>query len=170
MPKNKEIKKNKVDINFIDTNPKYCMDDTDLKLIDLLANNGRMSNIELAEKLEIGEATVRRRIDNLMQRRIIRGFAVLLDYKQLGGTLKASIHIKVSGSNLDRIASFIKKTKHSCGVYRVIGEYNLYAEVIFENIQEFQTLIDLLSEMENIDEVNYHIVTHAYKSCPWTGI
>ena len=51
-----------------------------------------------------------------------------------------------------------------------MGKYNLYAEIISENIQEFQTLIDILSEMENIEEVDYQIVTHSYKSCPWTGI
>jgi DNA-binding Lrp family transcriptional regulator len=163
-------KKNKNDIMVIDADLKYYVDDTDSKIINLLIIDGRMNNNQLAEKLGIGEATVRRRIDKLVESGIIRGFTALLDYKRLGKTLKATISLKISGTNLDKIASFLKKTKHSCSVYRVIGKYNLYAEIITENIQEFQTLIDILSEMENIEEVDYQIVTHSYKSCPWTGI
>ena len=170
MSKNEKSKGKKRDINFIDANLRYYMDDIDQKLVNLLTSNGRMNNNQLAEKLEIGEATVKRRIDNLVQRGIIRGFTVLLDYMQLGYNMKATIHLKISGSNLDRIASFLKKVEHSCSVYRVIGDHNLCAEIIFENIQEFQTLIDTLLEMENVDELNYEIVTHSYKSCPWTGI
>ena len=172
MPKNKDKKpkKNKYDINVIDADIKYNMDDTDSKIISLLVNDGRMNNNQLAEKLGIGEATVRRRIDKLIQCGIIRGFTALLDYRQLGNTLKATVHLKISGSNLDKIASFLMKTKYSCGVYRVIGKYNLYAEIISENIEEFQTLIDILIEMENIEKVDYQIVSHSYKSCPWTGI
>ena len=117
MPKNEEIKKNKDEkhkknkkgITFIDADLKYSMDDTDWKIVNLLVNDGRMNNNQLAEKLGIGEATVRRRIDNLIQCGIIRGFAVLLDYKQLGNTLKATVHLKISGSNLDKIASFLRK-------------------------------------------------------------
>jgi DNA-binding Lrp family transcriptional regulator len=166
----KKPKKKKNNINVIDADLKFYMDDTDSKIINILINNGRMNNNQIAEKLGIGEATVRRRIDKLVQGGIIRSFTVLLDYKKLGNSLKATIHLKISGSNLDKVASFLKKIKYSCGVYRVIGKYNLYAEIISENIQEFQTLIDILTEMENIEEVEYQIVTHSYKSCPWTGI
>jgi DNA-binding Lrp family transcriptional regulator len=168
--KGEKPRKNKYDISVIDADLKYNVDSTDSKIIGLLINDGRMNNNQLADKLGIGEATVRRRIDKLIQCGIIRGFSVLLDYRRLGNTLKATIHLKISGSNLDKIASFLKKTKYSCGVYRVIGKYNLYAEIISENIEEFQTLIDILNEMENIEEVDYQIVSHSYKSCPWTGI
>ncbi len=168
--KKKEPKKNNVEINFIDAESKYYADETDRKLINLLLKNSRMSNIELAEKLKVSEPTVRRRIDNLMKSGIIRGFAILLNYQRFGSTLKASINLKVSGTNLDRVASLLKRTKSACCVHRVMGKYNLSAEIVFEDIQELQTLIDMLSEMENIDEIDYHIVTHSYLSCPWTGI
>jgi DNA-binding Lrp family transcriptional regulator len=162
--------KKKLDLDILDSNIKYPIDDFDWKLINLIVNNGRMSNIEIAEKLKTSEATVRRRIDNLLKSGIIRGFATLLDYKKLGNTLKANIHLKVNSSSLDKVAEFLSKSKNSCGVYRVIGKYNLYTEIIFQNILSFQTYIDQISEMDDIEEFEYHIVTHAFKKCPWSGV
>ena len=168
--KDVENLKKKLNLEIFDSNIKYPIDDFDWKLINLIVNKGRMSNIELAEKLNTSEATVRRRIDNLLKSGVIRGFAALLDYKKLGNTLKANIHLKVQSSALDKVAGFLSKSKNSCGVYRVIGKYNIYTEIIFENIQSFQTYIDKISEMDNIEDFEYHIVTHAFKKCPWSGV
>lgn len=162
--------KNKLNVEISSPSDEKSIDDFDWKLINLLVNNGRMSNIEIAEKLNTSEATIRRRIENLLKKRIIRGFAALLDYNKLGKTLKACIQIKVKTSDLNKIASYLVKSKDTCGVYRVIGRYNIYTEIIFENIKKFQAFIDGLSEMENIDELEYHIVTQSFKSCPWSGI
>lgn len=162
--------KKKLDLEVLNSNIEFSIDDFDWKLINILVNNGRMSNIEIAEKLNTSETTVRRRIDNLLNKGIIRGFSALLDYKKLGNTLKANIHLKVKSSAIDKVAAFLLKTKNSCGVYRVIGRHNLYTEIIFGNIQLFQSYIDQLSEIEDIEEIEYLIVTHAFKHCPWSGI
>ncbi len=170
MVKKSEFKKEKSQFELFDKGIKYCVDKVDWKLIDLLVKNSRMSNIEIAEKLDTSEATVRRRIDALIDSGIIRGFVALLDYKKLGRTLKAHIQLKVNSSSMDEIANFLASSKHSCGVYRVIGRYNLYTEIIFQDIHAFQNYIDKLSKMENIEEYDYHIVSHSYKTCPWSGI
>ncbi len=170
MAKTVQISGKELDVDVPGTDSRKSIDDTDRRLINILVQNGRMSNIEIAEKLGTSEATVRRRIDNLLQNGVIRGFAALLDYKKLGNTLKANIHLKVNISALGEVASFLSKSAHSCGVYRVIGKYNLYTEIIFENIQAFQAYIDNLSSMDKIENFDFHIVTHSFKACPWTGI
>ena len=163
-------KNKKINIGISEADSKYFVDKIDWEIINLLINKGRMSNVDLADKLNTSEATIRRRIDNLVQCGVVRGFAVLLDYKRLGSTCKATLQLKVNSTSVDKIAHFLTKTKRSCGVYRVIGKYNLYTEIVFNNIQEFQDYVDLISEMDDIEDFEYHIVTHSYKSCPWTGI
>lgn len=148
----------------------YPLDETDRELINLLMNNGRTSNIELASALNVSEATVRRRIDHLLEKGIIRGFSALLDNKKLGNTLKASIHLKVSSKALSKVASHLVESNYSCTVYRVIGKYNLYSEMLFRDIHDFQHYLDELSEDEAIEDIEYHIVTHSFKPCPWSGI
>ena len=42
------------------------MDSTDLKIINILSEDGRISNAHIARELELSEGTIRRRIKNLI--------------------------------------------------------------------------------------------------------
>ena len=42
------------------------MDSTDLKIINILSEDGRISNAHIARELELSEGTIRRRIRNLI--------------------------------------------------------------------------------------------------------
>ena len=47
------------------------LDDLDSQLINLLQNDGRASNIELARKMGVSEWTIRRRFRNLVKEEVI---------------------------------------------------------------------------------------------------
>ena len=71
------------------------MDETDLRLCQLLIENSRRPQRELAEELGIGVAGVHRRIQSLVDQKVVRGFranissAYLRGYRHLGfGHLK----------------------------------------------------------------------------------
>jgi DNA-binding Lrp family transcriptional regulator len=149
---------------------KTPVDNTDMELLKILQHNGRMSNIELAEKLNMSEATVRRRINNLVSMDLIRGFSALLNYKKLGNGVKASIYVKVKKDSMEKVANKLGKSGNVCTVYQVIGNYNLYSELFFGDLLELQVFMDEMSQTESIEQMEYHIVTKTYKPCPWSGI
>jgi DNA-binding Lrp family transcriptional regulator len=146
------------------------IDSMDTELIKILLQNGRLSNVEIASYLNTSEATIRRRIHNLVERGFIRGFSALLDYKRFGQVIKAHINFQVKKKDLEKVANSLMELENSCTVYRVIGKYNLTSMMVFNNIAELQEFIDNVSEDESIDDLNYLLVTGAYKSCPLTGI
>ncbi len=53
---------------------------------------------------------------------------------------------------------------------QVIGDYNLFCELIFNNILELQEFTDKLSQMDEVEGMDYYIVTKSFKSCPWSGL
>ncbi len=77
------------------------IDGTDMRLLQLLQKNARVTNIEIAENLNTSEATVRRRINNLVDRGFIRGFSALLDFKKMGTAVKANVLAKVKKDDLE---------------------------------------------------------------------
>jgi Lrp/AsnC family leucine-responsive transcriptional regulator len=146
------------------------IDKIDMRLLQLLQKNARMTNIDLADKLKTSEATVRRRINNLVDRGYIRSFSALLDYKLMGNAVKANVLARVDKDNLDGVANSLKKLKNVHMVCQVIGDYNLFCELIFSNILELQEFTDKLSNMEYVDTMDYYIVTKSFKACPWSGL
>jgi DNA-binding Lrp family transcriptional regulator len=146
------------------------IDKTDMRLLQLLQKNARMTNINIADKLNTSEATVRRRINNLVGRGYIRSFSALLDYKLMGNAVKANVLAKVEKDKLEDVAGVLKKYKNVHMLCQVIGDYNLFCELIFNNILELQEFTDKLSQMEDVEETDYYIVTKSFKACPWSGL
>lgn len=52
------------------------MDDTDVKILNLLRGNSRMKNTEIARQISLTERAVRARIEKLTRERIIKKFTV----------------------------------------------------------------------------------------------
>lgn len=146
------------------------IDKIDMKLLQLLQKNARMTNIDIADKLKTSEATVRRRINNLVDRGYIRSFSALLDYKLMGNAVKANVLAKVDKDSLEDVANNLKKLKNVHTICQVIGDYNLFCELIFGNILELQDFTDKVSQMEEVENMEYYIVTKSFKACPWSGL
>ena len=82
------------------------LDETDLKLIDLLYIDSRMKYSEMAEHLEISVGSIHNRIKSLEERGIIKKFTVQLDpanpLLNLDLTVIIEIQIEVSQLNYRR--------------------------------------------------------------------
>ena len=55
-----------------------ALDDVDLRIIDLLKQNSRMSFIEIGKRIGLSEGAVRRRVRLLVERGVIKRFTIEL--------------------------------------------------------------------------------------------
>jgi len=72
------------------------LDDTDRHILDLLQQNARATNAELAEAVGLTASSVFERIRKLEQRGVIRGYTVQVDPEALGKPLTAFIRLTVA--------------------------------------------------------------------------
>lgn len=154
---------------FLQKEANIMIDPLDARLMEILRYQGRRSNIELATMLKTSESTVRRRINDLTRRGLIRGFSALLDYTKLGHFLRGNLYVLVDEKNCDELATKLASMDLSCGVYKVMGEYNLAAEILFRDMRELQNLMDSISKSEGVKKVGYLLATVPYKACAWFG-
>jgi len=146
------------------------IDSTDIRILCELLDNARMSNSEIAQKLNITEATVRRRIKNLVEKGIIMKFSIHINYKLVENTVKAYIQVKAVTEKLDEVVAKIVDHNRVIAVYRVTGEYDLLVVTLFVGMTELQEFIDGYLKIEGVKETQTQIVMSALKGVPWTGI
>jgi DNA-binding Lrp family transcriptional regulator len=146
------------------------IDKTDIKILCELRENARMSNSEIAKNLGVTEATVRRRIKNLIEKGIILRFSIHIDYRLIENTVKAYIHVKTVTDKLDVVVQHICSHNRVVAVYRVTGEYDLLVVALFVGMGELQEFIDSYLKMDGVKETDTQIVMSAHKGVPWTGI
>ena len=74
------------------------IDRIDLQLLDLLQENGRISQHDLAKAVGLSAPAVGERLRKLEDRQIIRQFTAVLDPRRLGWDILAFISVGINGS------------------------------------------------------------------------
>ncbi|MEW6403443.1 MAG: Lrp/AsnC family transcriptional regulator [Chloroflexota bacterium] len=114
----------------------YEFDKTDIKIVNLLLEDGRMSASEISRRMgDISERAVRYRIDRMIDEGVIQISAVVSP-EALGFTIKADVWLEVeSDLILDvarKMASFENVTYVACG----IGQNDISIQVVAKDTAE----------------------------------
>lgn len=82
------------------------LDRYDRRILEILQEEGRISNQELAERIGLSQSPCLRRVRALEESGLIAGYRAMLDAGKLGLTLIALIHISMDRHTPERFAHF----------------------------------------------------------------
>ena len=82
------------------------LDRYDRHLLEVLQQDGRISNQDLADRIGLSPSACLRRLRTLEEAGLIIGYRALLDAKVLGLSLMALIHISMDRHTPERFANF----------------------------------------------------------------
>lgn len=82
------------------------LDRYDQHILEILQQDGRINNQDLAERIGLSPSPCLRRVKALEESGLIVGYRALLDAKKLGLTLAALIHISMDKHTPERFANF----------------------------------------------------------------
>ena len=80
------------------------MDAIDRRILTILQENGRLSNQEIAERVNLSPSPCLRRIRRLEESGVIRGYVALLDAQQLGLDLLAYVNVRLEKRSVPTIS------------------------------------------------------------------
>jgi Lrp/AsnC family transcriptional regulator, leucine-responsive regulatory protein len=84
------------------------LDRLDRRILSLLQENGRMTNLELSEKVGLSPTPCLRRTKRLEEQGVILGYAAILDEKAYGLPFNAFVSIRLSQQAEEQITEFEK--------------------------------------------------------------
>ena len=82
------------------------LDRYDQHILEVLQQDGRINNQDLADRIGLSPSPCLRRVRALEESGLIMGYRALLDAKKLGLTLMALIHISMDLHTPERFANF----------------------------------------------------------------
>ena len=82
------------------------LDRYDQRILEVLQQEGRISNQELADRIGLSPSPCLRRVRTLEESGLISGYRALLDAKKLGYSLMALIHISMDRHTPERFTNF----------------------------------------------------------------
>jgi Lrp/AsnC family leucine-responsive transcriptional regulator len=118
------------------------LDETDITMLRILQEDGRISNAELAQRVRLAAPTVLRRVKLLEERGYIKGYVALVDPLAIGLTVTAFVQVETNaGCDLDATVEDLARMTGVQEVYRLIGEWCFLLKVRTANPQTLEHLV-----------------------------
>lgn len=126
------------------------MDDLDNKLVALLRRDGRASLSELAADLKVTRATVRARMDRLVQSGQIAGFTIKTRADVAASPVRGLMMLQIAGRGTDRIIRSLRGMGAVTAVHTTNGGWDLIAEIATVTLEDFDQVLTQIRKLEGI--------------------
>ena len=136
---------------------KKLLDETNLRILKILQENCKISNKELAERLNRSTTPVFERIKKLEKEGYIDKYTALLNERKIG--LKQTIFIGISlkghtRSYLKNFSQQINEFPEVVEAYQVSGNFDFLLKIVLEDIDAYekfvQTKLSLISDIRKV--------------------
>jgi len=131
------------------------LDRIDRQILDILQQDGRVANQDLADRVGLSPSPCLRRVRALEESGLIAGYRALLDAKKLGLTLMALVHISMDQHTPERFANFeasIRVLPEVLECLLITGQAADYQlKLVVRDMEHFQQL--LLGKLTRIQGV-----------------
>lgn len=120
--------------------PTLSLDRTDRKILDLLQKDGRLTNLELAERVNLSPSPVLRRVRALEEAGLIKQYVALLDPLKLGLGLLAYVTVKLEKKGRASIEAFTRAVQawpEVVASYSMTGDMDYLLRVHVQDLQHF---------------------------------
>lgn len=138
-------------------------DNLDLKILNLLLEDGRASLRSLSEELGVSVTTVSNHLKDMEEKGIIEGFKPVINYSELGYTVTCVLMIKAKGDDLPELVDELREEESFINVYEVTGDFDIIATGKFEDTEDMNDTIKALLNNPKVRETNTNVVLSTVK-------
>lgn len=143
------------------------MDHFDIKLLDALQRDGRLTNNELAEKVGLSPSQCSRRRSQLEEEGAIRGYHAALEPGALGFGVIAFVQVTLathSPDNARRFQHLVERVDEVQEAFAVTGEADYLVKMVAPDLPSLATLLnDIFLPHESVAHVRSSIALTTLK-------
>jgi Lrp/AsnC family leucine-responsive transcriptional regulator len=119
------------------------LDRTDVRILRLLQQDGRLSNAELAERVNVSAATCHRRTQRLFEEGYVRSVRALVDPLGVDRGALVMVGVVLDRSTKESFAAFeaaAKKLSFVLDCHLVAGDFDYFLKIRLRDMSEFNRL------------------------------
>lgn len=140
-------------------NKNYDIDNVDLKILSLLAEDAKMPYTEVAKKVFVSGGTVHVRMRKMEEMGIVRGTTLNMDYSKMGYDITAFLGIYLEKSSLyDGVIKHLIKIPEIVKIHYTTGNYNIFVKMHCKDTKHLKDVLhDKIQTIEGIERTETSI-------------
>lgn len=148
--------------------PNEDLDAIDRRIVAALQADGRLSNVDLAEKVGLSPSPCLRRVNRLERDGYIESYRAMLGRKRIGLGLSVFVGVKIDGHADDRATTFEEEVvafPEVIACHMISGEADYMLEVTVPDLDAYQRfLVGKLLNLPLVREVRSNIAIQTLKT------
>ena len=131
--------------------PKFKLDETDHKILDLLIDNTRIPFTDIAKKLEISAGTIHVRVKKMEEAGIITGSSLQVDYQKLGYSFIAYVGVFIfKTSQTQFVLERISEIPFVTVAHVTTGKFNIFCKIRAKDTSHAKDNIYQIDDIEGV--------------------
>ena len=143
------------------------LDDRDRAILRLLQQDGRLSNLELAQRINLSPSACLRRVQRLERSGVIAGYRAEVDPERIGLGLTAFVRIRLNHHDAAAVADFargVNEWQEVVACHALTGDMDYLLQVVVQDLEHFSRfLLDRLLNATGVADVNSSFVLRTVK-------
>jgi Lrp/AsnC family leucine-responsive transcriptional regulator len=143
------------------------LDRTDLRMLAMLQAEGRITNAELAERVNLSPSACLRRLQRLESEGVLTGYSAQVDPEAVGLGLQAFVRVQLTRHESEVIERFVERVNgwdEVVACYALTGDMDYLMHVYVADLQHFSRfLLDRLLNASGVADVNSSFVLRTVK-------
>ena len=147
-----------------------ALDRTDLRLLAVLQTEGRITNAELAERVNLSPSACLRRLQRLETDGVIAGYAARIEPQAVGLGLQAFVRVQLvkhEAAVIERFVDCVNGWDEVVACHALTGDMDYLLHVYVADLADFSRfLLDHLLNAAGVADVNSSFVLRTVKRSP----
>lgn len=144
------------------------LDDRDIRILKILAREGRITKAELAKRINLSPTPCWERMNRLIEAGIVKGFQAEISLAGLGPSVTVFVTIELERHRAESFQNFervICRREEIVGCWALGGGHDYLMQIITRDIDKYQRLMDSLLEQQlGIERYQTFVVTKPVKT------
>lgn len=150
------------------------LDKLDRKILRALQKEGRLSNIELADTINLSPTATAERVKRLTRDGYIIGYTAVLSPEKLGRNLLVFVQVKLDRTTpdvFDTFASAIKRSDDVMECHMVAGGFDYLVKARVSGMEAYRSFLsEVLLSLPGVRETHTYAVMEEVKSTGWLPV
>ncbi len=144
------------------------LDELDKAILEALQADARITNAELARRINLSPPATHARLRRLEERGFVQGYVTLLDREQLGYEMLCFVRVGLAMHRADQVQQFrdlVQQMPEVMECYHVTGEFDYLLKVVVRSRKDLEHfLVNRLSTAPGVARVYTSLVLNEVKS------
>jgi Lrp/AsnC family transcriptional regulator, leucine-responsive regulatory protein len=127
------------------------LDDTDRAILDLLRQNARRTIADIAARVNLSAAPVKRRIERLERVGVIVGYTLVIDESKVEGSVEAFTELRYAGTaDFQAIVAAVSQIPEVQEVFTIAGDPDALARLRVHDVEHLKHVVNGLRHIDYI--------------------